>query len=123
MSLSAHVAELFLPYPEPPKIEPPRIKKNNKSASHPTLMERILEAQGGFCGICGARLRRSPTIDHVVPRSRGGKNMYNRIVVHNGCNFKKDNRMPTGCERIMLAAVNARMTYTHVLLNDQLEQS
>lgn len=67
-------------------------------------------AQDGWCPICGERLTSSGrTLDHVVPRSRGGAQLGNLLVVHNWCNLRKADRMPTGCELIMLAAVNARV--------------
>jgi 5-methylcytosine-specific restriction endonuclease McrA len=115
VTLPAALADMFLPYT--PYQLPPR-KKAWDSNNRP-LMVRMLEAQGGFCGICGARLKRSPSYDHVIPKCRGGKNMRNRIVAHIGCNFQKGDRMPTGCELIMLEAVNTRIVYTHDLLQKE----
>lgn len=105
MTLSPQVAALFQPYaPSSSKAAKP----SKRGGKRQRLIPRMLEAQGGFCGICGERLRRSPSIEHVVPRCRGGANAGNRIVAHTPCNFRKGDRMPTGCELIMLAAVNAR---------------
>jgi 5-methylcytosine-specific restriction endonuclease McrA len=111
MSLSPQVAALFQPYAPLERVGgvPSRKWRSKRHRDLGSLMPRMLEAQGGFCGICGERLRNSPSFDHVVPRCRGGANAGNRIVAHTPCNFRKADRMPTGCEVIMLAAVNARL--------------
>lgn len=50
------------------------------------------------------------TVDEVVPRSRGGFRMLgNQVAAHWNCNQWKANRMPNGCEIIMLHLVNARL--------------
>lgn len=50
------------------------------------------------------------TVDHVVPRSRGGAlGLGNVVLAHRPCNGRKANRMPTGCELTFLLAVNARL--------------
>lgn len=71
----------------------------------------LYAAQRGRCGICGGKLygARFCSIDHVVPHSVGGRNKGNLLLVHRPCTAGKANRMPTGCELIMLAAVNARL--------------
>lgn len=67
-------------------------------------------AQVMKCGICGADLEDDPTIDHVIPRSRGGHDGCGNIVAACfPCNNRKGGRMPTGCELIVLIAVNCRM--------------
>lgn len=48
------------------------------------------------CQYCGKRFPRSKlNIDHVIPRSRGGKTEWENVVTscHN-CNHRKGNRMP-----------------------------
>jgi 5-methylcytosine-specific restriction endonuclease McrA len=108
VTLSPQVAALFQPYvvPAGADAKPPKRKNPTKEGS---LMCRMLAAQGDVCGICGIKLRRNPSFDHVVPRCRGGGNVGNRIIAHVPCNFRKGDRMPTGCELVMLAAVNARL--------------
>jgi 5-methylcytosine-specific restriction endonuclease McrA len=70
------------------------------------------------CASCGERAfphlgRKHPralTIDEVIPRAKGGKREYgNQVVMHQSCNLRKGDRMPTGCERIWLEMVNARL--------------
>lgn len=81
------------------------------------LAATLVEAQGGHCGICGGpffvtgeptdRPGMRPTVDHVVPRSRGGANFGNVVAAHERCNGAKGGRMPTGCEAIWLDVANA----------------
>jgi hypothetical protein len=81
------------------------------------VLHRITKAQGGACSLCGEPLRldaevsfaRQATIDHVVPRFLGGDNNGNRLVAHRACNSRKSATPPTGCEIVLLAAVNARL--------------
>jgi len=81
----------------------------------------LLEAQNNHCGICGTRLppfkgvmladpMTRPTIDHVVPRSKGGRNYRNIVAAHERCNNRKADRMPTGCELLWLNVVNSKLT-------------
>lgn len=108
MTLSPQVAALFQPYAASISTDakPPKRKNPTREGS---LMCRMLAAQGNVCGICGIKLRRNPSFDHVVPRCRGGGNVGNRIVAHIACNNRKSDRMPNGCELLMLEAVNARL--------------
>lgn len=48
------------------------------------------------CQYCGVELPISKlTFDHVVPRSQGGRTVWNNIVMAcRSCNFHKDNRTP-----------------------------
>jgi 5-methylcytosine-specific restriction endonuclease McrA len=44
-----------------------------------------------YCGASGGRL----TLDHVVPRSRGGESVWENVVTSCApCNMKKGNRLP-----------------------------
>jgi 5-methylcytosine-specific restriction endonuclease McrA len=44
------------------------------------------------CGYCGAH---ATTIDHVLPRSRGGRNSWlNTVAACGGCNQRKSDRTP-----------------------------
>lgn len=49
-----------------------------------------------LCQFCGIKVGKSATIDHVIPRSRGGKTDYSNCVwCCSVCNNKKGNRTPT----------------------------
>lgn len=87
-----------------------------------TRMRRALaRLQGYICPICGASLHGRPpegrqgnlaktTLDHVIPRDREGPDRPgNYLAAHGLCNFRKGNRMPTGCELIWLLAMNNRL--------------
>jgi 5-methylcytosine-specific restriction endonuclease McrA len=56
----------------------------------------IFERDGNTCQYCGRkRERQELTLDHVVPRSRGGTSTWQNIVlacIH--CNMKKGDRLP-----------------------------
>lgn len=80
----------------------------------------LWNAQGGVCHICGQPLPRkmnSPkmTIDHVWPKSLIATFLCtyegNSLLAHAKCNGMKGDRRPTGCERLILFAVNRRLGY------------
>ncbi|MDQ1256132.1 MAG: hypothetical protein QG656_728 [Candidatus Hydrogenedentes bacterium] len=56
----------------------------------------IFERDKNACQYCGKRLAKSDlTIDHVVPRSRGGRDTWDNLVLACvACNVKKGNRTP-----------------------------
>lgn len=57
---------------------------------------RLVFARDGHrCGYCGEKPGRL-TLDHVLPRSRGGKtNFENTVACCSGCNSKKGDRTPS----------------------------
>lgn len=82
----------------------------------------IAKLQAQRCILCGERFDLSlprvglgivnemiATIEHVIPRARGGRQRGNKLVTHRRCNALKADAMPNGCELIWLAAVNARL--------------
>lgn len=55
--------------------------------------KRIFKRDNNTCGYCGSK--KNLTVDHILPRSRGGKNTWeNMITSCNRCNGMKDNRTP-----------------------------
>lgn len=55
--------------------------------------KRILNRDGHACGYCGSK--KNLTIDHIIPRSRGGGNTWDNLVTCCGrCNVAKGNRTP-----------------------------
>jgi 5-methylcytosine-specific restriction endonuclease McrA len=52
----------------------------------------VLNRDGHRCGYCQ---RPATTVDHILPRSRGGKNTWhNTIAACDGCNQRKGDRTP-----------------------------
>jgi len=52
----------------------------------------VLARDGGVCGYCGGH---ASTVDHVQPRSRGGRNTWRNTVAACGpCNQRKGDRLP-----------------------------
>lgn len=83
----------------------------------PELMD-LWEAQGKICCVCGEKMypltisndRTGWTIEHVYHHA--SRRYYadgNKLLSHAACNNRKGDREPTGCEKILLAAVNARL--------------
>jgi 5-methylcytosine-specific restriction endonuclease McrA len=55
--------------------------------------KRIFRRDNNECVYCGSK--RNLTIDHIMPRSRGGKNTWSNLVTCcSNCNIKKGNRTP-----------------------------
>lgn len=50
-----------------------------------------MKDQGNVCALCGRKLhRRNATVDHIIPRSQGGKDtLENTQAVHGWCNQLK----------------------------------
>ena len=68
------------------------------------LVAYLIDRDGDRCGICAKRVDpdirsgprgsdMGPSIDHVIPRSRGGEDeLENLRLTHWGCNRKRGNR-------------------------------
>lgn len=84
----------------------------HSSARNNRLRACLYRAQGGHCAICGRKLKSllHVTVEHVVPRARGGANEGNRVASHRRCNEAKGDRLPSGCERLWLIATNAKIS-------------
>jgi len=55
--------------------------------------QRLFKRDNFQCAYCGSK--KNLTIDHILPKSRGGKNTWmNLITCCSGCNRLKDNRTP-----------------------------
>ena len=64
------------------KIKTPFNKKN------------VITRDGSQCAYCGKK-KQSLTIDHIIPRSRGGDTSFENCVAScKSCNYKKGNRTP-----------------------------
>ena len=82
----------------------------------PRRSRDLYVAQGALCPYCGRKfstgrrgVARRPTIDHVVPRARGGGDgPGNEVLAHARCNFTKADRMPHPCE-ILFAEITGEI--------------
>ena len=55
--------------------------------------QRIFKRDKYECGYCGSK--KNLTIDHIIPRSKGGENTWKNLVTCcNRCNNLKDNKKP-----------------------------
>lgn len=89
-------------------------------------------AQEGLCAGCGRPVGLSsrgpksratyPTFDHVVPKSRGGgRVLINGLLKHRSCNEDRDDRPPTGCDRVWQMLVRSRLESTEASMMWSLE--
>jgi len=64
----------------------------------------IFERDGHRCQYCGRRFpKQDLTIDHVLPRSRGGKDTWDNLVLAcMKCNLKKGSRLPEEAQMRLL---------------------
>lgn len=74
------------------------------------LRARLRKIQRNRCPLCNGRFGSAPlSLEHVVPKSQGGRIKRNVIVTHADCNKHRGTARATGCMLIWLAAVNARL--------------
>ena len=58
----------------------------------PKRMATLLKRQAGKCAMCGLyfRLDDRPEVDHIIPRSQGGRNVYSNLqLLHAHCHHEK----------------------------------
>jgi len=70
------------------EIDPPR-----RRAWLASVVERMVEEQDGFCGLCGLSLSNDAVeVDHIIPFCYGGGNERDNLqVTHMRCNREKRN--------------------------------
>lgn len=72
-------------------------------------MSILTDYQNNHCYLCSRRMAPvgelfahdsiMPSLDHVLPKSRGGTNRLGNVALaHKKCNNEKADRMPTACE-------------------------
>ncbi len=62
----------------------------------PLQRKNIFVRDEYICQYCGKNCKSSPTIDHIIPRSRGGEQSWkNSVTACIKCNQKKGNKTPT----------------------------
>lgn len=82
----------------------------------PLTKGNVMQRDDHTCQYCGQRLpRRELTIDHVVPRARGGETKWNNVVTAcHRCNSRKGDRLPS--EAGMALFQNPQQPTVHTLL-------
>lgn len=61
------------------------------------------EFYGMHCAYCTIDCSKRPTIDHIIPRSKGGNNkLENLVIACFECNNKKGGKSPKNFRRLML---------------------
>ncbi len=75
---------------------PPKKRKPNR--------RNIFDRDKAICQYCSAKLTFSAsTVDHVLPRSRGGKNTWSNLVLCcTACNTKKGSKTPSEAGMVLL---------------------
>lgn len=75
------------------------------------VLKILVGLQGRSCSICGGYMERTDmTIDHVIPRSRGGRHDFsNWLLAHKRCNADKANANPSEREIEMISRVVSRL--------------
>lgn len=70
----------------------------HRPESAPLTTNNLFARDKGHCRYCGVKItRREMTIDHYIPRSKGGTNSWKNFVLACGpCNTKKGDSMPEG---------------------------
>lgn len=89
--------------------------------SMPLTRRGLLNRDGHECQYCGAS-EGTLTIDHVLPRSRGGQTSWENCVIACGrCNHRKGNRTP-GEARMPLRLAPGKPAYVAVALLGEARQ-
>jgi len=88
------------------------------------LNRRNIFARDGMrCQYCGGKFKSSElTLDHVIPRSRGGQSTWaNLVCCCSRCNAKKGGRAPTGAHmRLVRKPIKPkRSPFIHIRMRDE----
>ncbi|MBC7229206.1 MAG: HNH endonuclease [Actinobacteria bacterium] len=85
-----HAERMSMPYPTVIRL----VYYVNAPYRSVALSRRAVFIRDGYtCQYCGAR---AESIDHVIPRSRGGKHVWENVVAAcRRCNTRKMNRLPS----------------------------
>jgi 5-methylcytosine-specific restriction endonuclease McrA len=92
-AFTARTAKLNIPIPSVVRLQKyKRMPRQNRAVSRRGIILR----DGGACQYCQAKLApRDLTLDHVIPRSRGGASTWENLVAAcYGCNNLKGDRTP-----------------------------
>jgi 5-methylcytosine-specific restriction endonuclease McrA len=95
-----HAPNLILFVPEHIRL---KIARTERSWKVPRVSRReVLKRDRHACQYCGSK--KHLTLDHVVPRSRGGKHTWDNVVAAcASCNSRKGSRTPTEAQMPLLS--------------------
>lgn len=86
---------------EPSVVRLHRCVRVNRHQDVAFSRRAVLRRDGHRCGYCN---RYANTIDHVMPRSRGGRNVWENVVAACGpCNHRKASRTPKEAGMTLIA--------------------
>lgn len=91
-----------------PKLNSRDARKSRARLLRERRCARLMRAQSGLCYLCAKPFdkHRPHTIEHVMPRHGGGRNIGNILLACEPCNGGKGGRMPTPRESAILRLVN-----------------
>ena len=90
------------------RFRPKSLKVNRK---------RIFKRDRSMCQYCGSK--KNLTIDHVIPRSRGGGNTWTNLVTCcSPCNLKKGNRTPEESKMTLMSKPHEPSVFSYVLYEE-----
>ena len=97
-------------------------KHRNDPSFNPTLTNKMLfERDRYLCAYCGQVYARSKlTRDHIMPVSRGGKDVWTNVVTScSACNLWKDDRTPEEAEMELLYVPYRPTFHEHLILKNR----
>ena len=60
----------------------------------PRLRQQVVDYYGVVCWLCGGTITDTVSVDHVIPRSKGGSDDIDNLrPAHKTCNIRRGNRM------------------------------
>jgi 5-methylcytosine-specific restriction endonuclease McrA len=97
-SLTIGTSRGQIPFPLKVRFITGIIAAKVRQFKHSAILSRrnLMLRDGGKCQYCGVNVSlKNSTIDHVVPKSRGGKHSWENVVLAcSKCNQKKADKMP-----------------------------
>jgi 5-methylcytosine-specific restriction endonuclease McrA len=86
-----------------------RVRFNPREQRVPFSRQNVFRRDGERCQYCGAqRSARELTLDHVLPKSRGGASSFTNVVsCCRACNHRKANRTPEEAGMVLLSKPRA----------------
>lgn len=94
---------------KPPLAELPRCTKMPTGKKYDDTIAQLLSARGDKCAICGEPMGRDMSVDHITPRTRGGRDeIQNFQLTHIKCNSEKGEKTTAEARRAALERQRAK---------------